>query len=283
MATFTNKATLSYNGGSTDSNIVTGTLLETLSASKTALVNSYEQGSEITYVVNLVSSGAGTFSNLNLSDNLGAYSYNGTMLYPLSYIDGAILYYVNGVLQPSPEVVAGPMLSISGISVPAGGASTIIYSVVVNEFAPIEAQESITNTVTITGSGLAEPITASETINTVDSPNLSITKALSPVAVPENGEITYTFVIQNSGNTDAVATDNLVVSDIFDPILNISSVTLNGAPLVLNTDYTYNDQTGEFATTPSTITVPRATYTRADDGSFVVVPSTATLVVVGLI
>ena len=34
MATFTNKATLSYNGGSVDSNIVTGEILEVLSLTK---------------------------------------------------------------------------------------------------------------------------------------------------------------------------------------------------------------------------------------------------------
>lgn len=39
MATFTNFATLSYNGGTTTSNVVTGELLETLSATKIAVMD----------------------------------------------------------------------------------------------------------------------------------------------------------------------------------------------------------------------------------------------------
>ena len=40
MATFTNRATLSYNGRTTDSNTVVGTFLETLSVTKTARTDS---------------------------------------------------------------------------------------------------------------------------------------------------------------------------------------------------------------------------------------------------
>ena len=38
MATFTNQATLTYNGGTASSNITTGELLEVLTATKTAVV-----------------------------------------------------------------------------------------------------------------------------------------------------------------------------------------------------------------------------------------------------
>ena len=51
MATFTNFATLSYNGGTTTSNIVTGELLETLSATKTAVSNDYTSKDDVTYVI----------------------------------------------------------------------------------------------------------------------------------------------------------------------------------------------------------------------------------------
>ena len=53
MATFYNQATLSYNGNTTTSNITTGELLEVLSATKTALSNSYTQGSSLTYILAL--------------------------------------------------------------------------------------------------------------------------------------------------------------------------------------------------------------------------------------
>ena len=281
MATFQNRATLSFNGGSTDSNTVTGTFIETLSVSKTATREQYAEGTLITYAVSLVNSGTTSFTGLTVTDDLGAYDFNGTTVYPLVYEDGSLLYYINGVLQADPTVEAGPPLAFTGISVPAGGNTMIIYSVFVGDAAPPEVGGSVINTVTVTGAGLAEPITASETVFAINEPALNITKALSPTAVPENGTITYTFVISNSGNTEAVATDNLVVTDVFDPILNITSVTLNGAPLEEGTGYTYNDATGEFATVQSVITVPAATYTRQPDGSYVTVPGEATLVVVG--
>ena len=48
MATFTNQATLTYNGGTASSNITTGELLEVLTATKTAVVPTYRSGRPIT-------------------------------------------------------------------------------------------------------------------------------------------------------------------------------------------------------------------------------------------
>ncbi len=280
MATFTNKATLSYNGGSTDSNTVTGTFIEALTATKTPLNDTYEIGSRVVYALSLISSGTMSLTGVNIFDDLGAYNTDAGTVYPLEY-QGVIAYYINGILQPTPAVDTANGLNISGISVPAGGNALIIYEAEVTSFAPPQALGSITNTATITGAGIPEPVLASAIITTIDTPALSITKALSPAIVGENGEITYTLTIQNSGNTPAVATDNLVVTDIFDPILNISSVTLNGTALTLGTDYTYDEATGEFATNIGVITLPEATYVQLPDGSYSIIPSQATLVITG--
>ena len=102
MATFTNRATLSYNGRTVDSNTVTGTFLQTLSIIKTALSDTYTAGDTVTYAVALVNAGATPLTGLVLTDNLGAFNFGGTTLYPLSFVPGAILYYVDGVLQPTP-------------------------------------------------------------------------------------------------------------------------------------------------------------------------------------
>ena len=72
MATFSNRATLSYSGGTVNSNIASGEIIEVLSASKTAVVDVYSQGSEITYAINIVNSGTSAFTGLTLTDNLGA-------------------------------------------------------------------------------------------------------------------------------------------------------------------------------------------------------------------
>ena len=164
MATFTNRATLSYNGGSTDSNTVTGTLLETLSAAKNASVDTYSDGSDITYVLSLVNTGTTPFTGLTMTDDLGGYDFGGTTVYPLDYIAGSLLYYVNGVLQPTPTVTAGPPLTVTGISVPAGGDAVIVYSATTNAGADPAVGGEIVNTVTVTGGGLAEPLTATETV-----------------------------------------------------------------------------------------------------------------------
>ena len=97
MATFTNSATLSYNGYVTTSNTVTGTLQEVLTATKVAVVDSYEAGGNITYVISLVNSGTTALTGLTVTDDLGAYTFNTQTLYPLSYTPDSVNYYVNGV------------------------------------------------------------------------------------------------------------------------------------------------------------------------------------------
>ena len=283
MATFTNRATLSYNGRTVDSNTVTGTFLQTLTVTKTPLTGTYTAGETVTYTVSLVNAGATPLTGLTLTDDLGAFDYLGTLVYPLTLVPDAILYYVDGVLQPTPTVASTQPLVVQGISVPAGGDAVIVYQAVVSDAAPLEIGGEITNTATVSGGGLIDPLGDDATVTVENAPFLTINKALSPVTVPENGTLTYTFTIQNYGNTAAVATDDVIVSDTFDPVLDILSVTLNGVALTEGAGYTYNPVTGEFATTAGTITVPAATFTRAPDGTVLVTPGEATLVVVGTI
>ena len=113
---------------------------------------------------------------------------------------------------------------------------------------------------------------------------LTIAKSLSPTTVSEGDRLTYTFVIQNFGNTAVVATDDAVVTDTFDPILSDLAVSFNGAVWAEGVQYTYNETTGAFATIPANITVPAATYSRNPvTGAWTVVPGVSTLVVVGTV
>lgn len=282
MATFTNKATLTYNGRSVDSNIVTGTVNEALTVIKSVLDDTYAEGTRLTYVVSLINSGVTSFVGLSLIDDLGGYEISaGNTVYPLSYVPDSVAYFVNGEPQEAPAVTADPTLVISGINVPAGGNALVIYQADVTDFATLDVDGTITNTATVLG--LAEDVSDSATVSTLNEPNLSITKSLDPLVVGADGAITYTFDIQNTGNTAAVATDDAVVTDVFDPVLDITSVTLNGAPLTLGEDYTYDEATGEFATVAGVITVPAAEYVREADGSLTIIPGSATLVVNGTI
>ncbi|MCI9143373.1 MAG: hypothetical protein HFH87_12270, partial [Lachnospiraceae bacterium] len=124
MATFTNQATLSYNGNTTTSNITTGELLEVLSAKKTALQYTYTANDNVTYIISIINSGTMAFTGLTVTDDLGGITAGENTRYPLTYVPGTIRYYVNGALQAAPKVTAGPPMEISGISIPAGGNAT---------------------------------------------------------------------------------------------------------------------------------------------------------------
>jgi len=283
MASFTNFATLSYNGGTTNSNIVTGEILEALTAVKTAVSANYSAGDRITYALSLVNTGTAAITDYTVTDNLGGYTVGANTVYPLAYNAGTVRYYINGVLQTAPTVTAGPPLTVTGLTIPAGGSAVLIYETTATPVAPLATGSSITNTATITGGGLTTPITAQATVDTANSADLTISKALSPTTVTENGQITYTFVISNTGNTEATAADNVVVTDTFDPILRNIAVTYNGTAWTDGTNYTYNAATGVFTTLAGQITVPAASFTQNTDGTFTVTPGTATLVITGTV
>lgn len=283
MASFTNQAQLTYRDTVTNSNIAVGEILEVLSVSKTAVSNIYGADDTVTYIVSIINSGPTNINGLTLTDDLGAYTFGGGTLVPLTYTDGTIRYYVNGVLQPAPAVTPVGDLTISGISVPANGNATLVYEVSTNEFAPLSLDSTITNTATVNGTGLG-PVSDSEVISVASAPNLTITKSISPVPVTDNGTVTYTFVIQNTGNTPVVATDNSFITDLFNPILTDVSATFNGTLWTEGTEYNYNEGTGLFESAPSSITVPAATFTQdPTTGVWSITPGTSTLVVTGTI
>ena len=283
MAVFYNYATLSYNQGVTNSNVVTGELVEVITVTKNAVASGYRSGDTLTYVVNIINSGNTAYNNLTLTDDLGAFTVGTGTVVPLNYLEGSVQYYVNGVLQASPAAVAGPPLTVSGINVPADSNVAIIYRVTVNEFAPLSLGSTITNTASVSGVGLTT-VTASETLPVLEEAYLGITKAINPTTVVENEPLTYTFVITNTGNTAAVATDNVVLSDNFDPALDITAVTFNGAAWSSPANYSYDRSTGVFSTVAGQITVPAATYsTDPDTGAVAVTPGTAVLTVTGTI
>lgn len=282
MASFTNYATLTYSGGSTNSNTVTGEIVEVLTAAKTAVSAGYERDGVVTYALSLVNSGTAALTGLTVADNLGGYTFGTSTVYPLAYRAGTLRYYVNGVLQTTPTVTAGPPLVITGVSVPAGGSAVLIYEADVTAYAPLGAEDTITNTATVTGTGLTSVI-ATETLATLARPELTIRKDLSPTTVMESGQITYTFTIENTGNTAVTAADNAVITDTFDPILSNLTVTYNGAAWSEGVNYTYNAATGLFTTLAGQITVPAATYTQNTDGTYTLTPGTAVLTVTGTI
>ena len=284
MAIFSNQATLTYNGNTTNSNIAYGEILDVLVATKTSVEGTYTPGTLVTYVVTLRNTGNTTLTGLTVTDDLGGYDFGGTTIYPLTYEDGSVALFANGVPQAAPAVTAGPPLVISGISVPANGDVVLVYQARANEYANPAAESTIVNTVTVTGDGLSAPITATATVTAEAAPELTISKSITPTQVVDNDRVTYTFVIQNSGNEAVVATDNAAITDTFDPILTALTVTFNGTAWTEGVQYTYNEGTGLFTTNPGPLTVPAATYTQDPvTGAYTVTPGIATLIVTGTI
>lgn len=284
---FTNQASLSYNNLVTNSNVVIGTLQEVLSISKSAISGDYRQGDTVTYAVSVINSGSTAFSNLTLTDNLGAYASGtsaGTVT-PLSFNTGSVVLYVNGTRQTTaPTVSSTTPLTITGINVPAGGNILLLYSANANQFAPQGTTGAINNTATLSGVGIATPITATANTGANADARLSVIKSLNPTTVVENQPLTYTFTIQNTGATATTTADNLILTDVFNPALTISSVTLNGVALTQGTDYNYDASSGTFTTVANRITVPAATYAQnATTGAWTITPGTAILQVVGTI
>lgn len=282
MASFTNFATLSYNGGTVNSNTVTGEILESVTAAKTAVTGAYGAGDSLSYAISLVNSGPAAVT-VTVTDDLGAYDHEGTTLYPLAYRADTMRVFVNGVPQPAPAVTAGPPLVVSDLEIPAGGSAVLVYETELTAYAPLAEKSSITNTAAVTGGGLSAPLSVSATVESLDSAVLHVTKSVSPATVTANGELSYCFEITNTGNTEAGAADEIVLSDTFDPVLGNLQVSLDGQSWARGAQYSYDETGGVFSTIPGQITVPAAAYTQNPDGTWSVEPGSVTLTVTGII
>jgi uncharacterized repeat protein (TIGR01451 family) len=102
--------------------------------------------------------------------------------------------------------------------------------------------------------------------------------------VNENGQVTYTITVSNTGNEAATAADNVTLTDTLDPVLSAMNVTYNGAPWSEGTNYTYDETTGNFTAPEGQITVPAAEYVQDPiTGAWSVQPGTSTIVITGTV
>ena len=281
MAIFTNQANLIFNGQTMSSNITTGEVSSGLGITKTSISRDYGRDDHVAYIVTITNEG-GAITGATLTDDLGSYNVGNNIVTPFTYVPGSLLFYRNGALMTGPVAAGGPPLVITGIDIPAGGNVQIIYEVATNEFTPPMAGASVTNTATVGGEGVCEELSDTAVVTARDEVSLTIAKAICPPLVTECGMVTYTLIIQNTGNTPVVATDDLIVTDTFNPILNPISVSFDGVEWTEGVEYTYDETTGEFATLPGAITVPAATYTQNPvTGVFSLTPGVAVITITG--
>lgn len=284
MPAFFNQASLSYNDITTTSNIVQGNYTPQLTISRSIVNPVFCPDELITTAISIVNSCTSSCGPLTLTDDLGAYSHSSGTLVPLTYQDESAQLYINGVLQPAPDVNPGPPLTITDLFVPAGGNLLILYSARANAYAPLGNGASITGTASLSGGCLAAPISAASTVESSCGAQLTLSKSICPSEITCNQPVTYTLVIQNSGATPAVAADNVVITDIFNPVLEISSVSFNGDAWSSPANYSYNASTGVFTTAAGQITVPAASFSQnMTTGEWTVTPGTSTLIITGRI
>ena len=282
MAIFSNTASVSYNDITTNSNTVTGEILQSATVTKNVLNSTYGRGSTLVYAISIVNPSDTALNGVTVTDNLGGYTSDGATVYPLEYVNGTAKLFVNGVQAAAPSVSGTAPIVFGPFDIPADSSAILVYEAAVTDYAPIEAGSVITNSADISGANCALPASASASINVEQMPQLTVAKHICPDTVCGGGEISYTVIIQNSGNRATVATDNLVVYDTFDPALSDITVTLDGAALA-DTAYIYNSDTGVFSTIPGIVTVPAATYVREPDGRISVTPGYAVLKISGTI
>lgn len=283
MAAFYNQASLTYNGNVTNSNITTGEILEVLSITKSPVTDTYTAGNDVVFLINITNTGTAAINGLTLTDDLGEYTFGeeDASAVPLTYMEGTASLFVNGIKQADPAVVSVSPLTITGINVPAGGNAAVIYAAEPNQFAPLGENASITNTASVSGAR-ATAVTASSTITADTSVSLAISKSLSPAVVSENGTLTYTFIIQNSGAVPVTVSDDVIFTDTFDPVLSQLTATFNGAAWTAGTNYTYDETTGVFTSLPGQITVPAAEVSQdTTTGIWSIQPGVSTIVITG--
>lgn len=290
MATFSNIASLSFNGNITNSNLVTGEILEDVMVSKIHVNPNYFTGDDITYAVTIRNMTDQPLTGITLTDDLGRYTYEGEDLYPLEFLPFSVKVFNDNVQTMDFGVSQTKPLTVNGLTVSAAGTTMVLYTAKVTRFAPVTFGSRITNTATVDYSLSNAQASASSTIFPRPTTELAIRKSMEPRVIGADRSITYRFEIENSGTlptnmlteTERRCNDSdLQVIDTFQPKLTLSSVTLNGQTLVKNQDFYYDSTNGKFVTLPGRVVVPAATFRRAEDGTVIVEPGKVVLIIKG--
>lgn len=290
MATIiTNRATVNYSNGSVNSTVVSNAVSTRLNygleIGKTSISETYRTGKDITYVITVTNNGANAIEDITVTDDLGAYIFNGNRIVPLTYIGPAQLF-INGISsgEITPITVTDGILFVID-SIPANGNAQIIYIARANEYAGDALDTCIVNTATADNDCSCpcdEPVSDSNTICVEEFADLRVIKSACPDPVVCGETLNYNIELYNYGNKPAT---DVVLTDTFTPPLANITVSVNGT-VIPASDYSYVNGT---LTLPSAasgyeIAVPAATFERnATTGIVSVTPGNLGITISGTV
>lgn len=263
--TLNNSATISYVYGTTNdastSNLVTTQLEEnySLKAEKTSNNTTWRPQENITFNLLVENDGTEPLYGVSIQDDLGA----GT----LNYIPGSARMFRNEELTGIAPTNVSPLTMV--IPDPLEAGEVVLLSYVAKVKGDLSSTvETITNTATVVGhevsaAGTAVPVNPSPTLTLTkeDYANVRIEKTVDKENVAVGEELTYTFRLENSGNTVA---NRVVLRDDLPDNFEITSVTsiTDGVETIFEpTDYSVGENNVLILPTSTTklISVPAST------------------------
>lgn len=220
-ATITNQSSVSFSSGtfsaiSVSNQTTTAVFQPQVSISKSANTTNATVGDTILYTIVVQNSG-NIAASVTVTDPIPAGS---------SFVDNSVT--IGGVVQPGVSPVTGIPLG----SVSPGSTFTITFQTVLNSLpSPAFLTDQATGNYTYQLPG-GRVLSGSSTSNTVtipaSSPNVSITKTVTPAAAAVGDILTCTVVVTNNG---VAAVNQVVVTDAIPPgsAFVAGSVVVNGA------------------------------------------------------
>ncbi len=287
MPTIENFATVSFTSGGVaatrTSNLAEVELDSSLNFTKTTLGDSYTANTPITNILSVTNNGTAPVTNIVITDNLGTFPFGTTQLTPLTYVAPARLLIdgQDATAQLTVNTATDGEVTFTIPTLAPGATANIVYNTLTNQYAPLELDDTINTTATLTSDSECSNGTADDSITALAAADIDVVKTMSPNPVVCGDPLTYTIRVYNYGNTPA---ENVRLTDAFNPAPDTITVSRGGV-LLSDADYTYTAGT---LTVPPTAaagdTVPAATFTRDTvSGAVTVVPGVVEYVITGTV